>query len=132
MRVTLAIICTAVTRFKHSNAVLDEVRQNISRIRQNCRSWQCRVFVGFRPLCARSALTLGAFRCIHRSPMGKKKRARQELLPGTLDMLILKTLSRDVMHGYGIAEQSARCRTTCSTSKRDRSIRRCSACNSRG
>lgn len=36
--------------------------------------------------------------------MGKRKRDRQELLPGTLDMLILKTLSRDVMHGYGIAE----------------------------
>jgi transcriptional regulator len=36
--------------------------------------------------------------------MGKKKRDRQELLPGTLDMLILKALSRDVMHGYGIAE----------------------------
>jgi PadR family transcriptional regulator PadR len=27
-----------------------------------------------------------------------------ELLPGTLDMLILKTLSRGVMHGYAIAE----------------------------
>jgi transcriptional regulator len=36
--------------------------------------------------------------------MGKHKRERQELLPGTLDMLILKSLSRDVMHGYGIAE----------------------------
>ena len=36
--------------------------------------------------------------------MGKKKADRQDLLPGTLDMLILKTLSRDVMHGYGIAE----------------------------
>jgi PadR family transcriptional regulator len=36
--------------------------------------------------------------------MGRKKADRQELLPGTLDMLILKTLSRDVMHGYGIAE----------------------------
>lgn len=36
--------------------------------------------------------------------MGKRKADRQELLPGTLDMLILKTLSRDVMHGYGIAE----------------------------
>ncbi len=36
--------------------------------------------------------------------MGKKKSDRQELLPGTLDMLILKTLTRDVMHGYGIAE----------------------------
>lgn len=36
--------------------------------------------------------------------MGKTKTNRQELLPGTLDMLILKTLTRDVMHGYGIAE----------------------------
>jgi len=36
--------------------------------------------------------------------MGKKKTDRQELLPGTLDMLILKSLTRDVMHGYGIAE----------------------------
>jgi PadR family transcriptional regulator PadR len=36
--------------------------------------------------------------------MGKKRSDRQELLPGTLDMLILKSLSRGVMHGYGIAE----------------------------
>ena len=36
--------------------------------------------------------------------MGKKKADRQELLPGTLDMLILKSLTRGVMHGYGIAE----------------------------
>jgi PadR family transcriptional regulator len=36
--------------------------------------------------------------------MGKKSPSRQDLLPGTLDMLILKTLSRAVMHGYGIAE----------------------------
>jgi PadR family transcriptional regulator, regulatory protein PadR len=33
------------------------------------------------------------------STMGKKT----DLLPGTLDMLILKTLSRGSMHGYGIA-----------------------------
>jgi transcriptional regulator len=33
-----------------------------------------------------------------------KTRARQELLPGTLDMLILKSLTRGVMHGYGIVE----------------------------
>jgi len=50
------------------------------------------------------SLTSSANRAIHRMPMGKKKADRQELLPGTLDMLILKTLSRDVMHGYGIAE----------------------------
>jgi PadR family transcriptional regulator PadR len=36
--------------------------------------------------------------------MGKKTTARQELVPGTLDMLILKTLSIGVMHGYGIAQ----------------------------
>lgn len=35
--------------------------------------------------------------------MGKSP-SRQELLPGTLDMLILKTLSIGVMHGYGIAQ----------------------------
>jgi transcriptional regulator len=35
--------------------------------------------------------------------MGKNS-AKQDLLPGTLDMLILKSLTRDVMHGYGIAE----------------------------
>src|ERR1044071_2652787 len=36
--------------------------------------------------------------------MGTKRPARQDILPGTLDMMILKTLSRQVMHGYGIAE----------------------------
>jgi len=36
--------------------------------------------------------------------MGKKKVDRQDLLSGTLDMLILKSLTRGVMHGYGIAE----------------------------
>ena len=36
--------------------------------------------------------------------MGKKTTGRQELLPGTLDMLILKSLTIGVMHGYGIAE----------------------------
>ena len=35
--------------------------------------------------------------------MGKKPE-RQDLLPGTLDMLILKSLSLGVMHGYGIAQ----------------------------
>jgi PadR family transcriptional regulator, regulatory protein PadR len=29
---------------------------------------------------------------------------KDEIPPGTLDMLILKTLSRGAMHGYGIAE----------------------------
>ncbi|HZU31641.1 MAG TPA: PadR family transcriptional regulator [Candidatus Angelobacter sp.] len=30
--------------------------------------------------------------------------AKNELLPGTLDMLILQTLTRGPMHGYGIAQ----------------------------
>jgi PadR family transcriptional regulator PadR len=32
-----------------------------------------------------------------------KAKTRNELLPGTLEMLILKTLSTESMHGYGIA-----------------------------
>jgi PadR family transcriptional regulator, regulatory protein PadR len=30
-----------------------------------------------------------------------------ELLPGTLDLLVLKTLSRGALHGYGIAQYVA-------------------------
>ncbi len=33
---------------------------------------------------------------------------RRDLLPGTLDMLILKTLTAQAMHGYGIAQHLAR------------------------
>ena len=33
---------------------------------------------------------------------------RSELLPGTLDMLILQTLSVGAMHGYGIAQHIGR------------------------
>ena len=36
--------------------------------------------------------------------MGK----RPDLLPGTLDMLILKTLTRAPLHGYGIAQSIKR------------------------
>ena len=35
--------------------------------------------------------------------MGRQPRAL-ELLPGTLDLLILKALTRGQMHGYGIAQ----------------------------
>src|SRR5882762_5690334 len=35
--------------------------------------------------------------------MGTKK-TPQELLPGTLDLLILRTLTRGAAHGYGIAQ----------------------------
>jgi PadR family transcriptional regulator len=33
-----------------------------------------------------------------------QRRDRGELLPGTLEMLILKTLSLEPMHGYGVAQ----------------------------
>jgi len=33
-----------------------------------------------------------------------RTKSRSELLPGTLEMLILKTLSIEPMHGYGIAQ----------------------------
>ena len=36
--------------------------------------------------------------------MGTKDPRRTEIPPGTLDMLILKTLARGALHGYGIAE----------------------------
>ena len=36
--------------------------------------------------------------------MGTRDSSRTGIPPGTLDMLILKSLSRGPMHGYGIAE----------------------------
>ena len=36
--------------------------------------------------------------------MGEKDGPSGELLPGTLDMLVLKTLIRGPMHGYAVAE----------------------------
>jgi transcriptional regulator len=38
-----------------------------------------------------------------RHPLGMRKRTTPELLPGTLDMLILKALQRTSRHGYGVA-----------------------------
>ena len=34
----------------------------------------------------------------------RKQRDRDELMPGTLELLILKTLSRNSLHGYAIAQ----------------------------
>src|SRR6266478_1272894 len=34
-----------------------------------------------------------------------EERPKAELLPGTLDLLLLKTLSLEPMHGYGIAQR---------------------------
>jgi len=39
--------------------------------------------------------------------------AKTELLQGTLDMLILKTLARESMHGWAIAQRIHEPRTTC-------------------
>jgi transcriptional regulator len=36
--------------------------------------------------------------------MGTHEKANLDLLPGTLEMLILKTLTGRAMHGYGIAQ----------------------------
>jgi len=40
--------------------------------------------------------------------MGLRERAPDDLLPGTLDMLILKTVSRGTMHGYTVAQSIQR------------------------
>lgn len=40
--------------------------------------------------------------------MGERSRTGGDLLPGTLDMLILKTLTRGRLHGYGIAQSIQR------------------------
>jgi transcriptional regulator len=41
--------------------------------------------------------------------MGRDKRPSDELIPGTLDMLILKTVSRgEAMHGYAISQRIQR------------------------
>jgi transcriptional regulator len=40
--------------------------------------------------------------------MGAADRASNELIPGTLDMLVLKTVSREAMHGYAVAQSIQR------------------------
>jgi DNA-binding PadR family transcriptional regulator len=37
--------------------------------------------------------------------MGVVMKSSAEILPGTLDMLILGVLARDSLHGYGIAQR---------------------------
>lgn len=43
----------------------------------------------------------------HREPIHRRMK-RPDLLPGTLDLLILKTLARAPLHGYGIAQSIKR------------------------
>jgi PadR family transcriptional regulator PadR len=40
--------------------------------------------------------------------MGAADKPPGELIPGTLDMLILKTVSREAMHGYTVAQSIQR------------------------
>ena len=37
--------------------------------------------------------------------MGDTAKTKPDLMPGTLELLILRTLARGSMHGYGIAQQ---------------------------
>ncbi|OFW09290.1 MAG: PadR family transcriptional regulator [Acidobacteria bacterium RIFCSPLOWO2_02_FULL_67_36] len=37
--------------------------------------------------------------------MNPRDESRPDLMPGTLDLLILQTLRREEMHGYGIAQR---------------------------
>jgi DNA-binding PadR family transcriptional regulator len=48
-----------------------------------------------------------------------RTKSKNELLPGTLEMLILKTLSIESMHGYGIAHSSIGIwKTSCAFTRR--------------
>ena len=49
---------------------------------------------------------------------------RGDLLQGTLDMLVLKALQLEPMHGWGITERIEQCRRASFTSGRARSIPR--------
>ena len=56
---------------------------------------------------------------------------KADLLQGTLDMLILKSLSLGELHGYGIIQRIRQLSMKCSTSNRARCIRRSIALNKR-
>jgi len=69
--------------------------------RNPARSHSC-----FEGGCFEGGLTTRRLQPHHVTPnllMGATDKQSGPLLPGTLDMLILKTLSREPMHGYGIA-----------------------------
>ena len=60
--------------------------------------------------------------------MGTEK-PKADLLPGTLDMLVLKILMRGHLHGYAIAQLIQQLPTTCYAWKRVLSTRPCSGLN---
>ena len=54
------------------------------------------------------------------------------LLPGTLDLLILKAVSLGTLHGYGVLSASSKSLAARCRSSRARSIRPCTAWNAKG
>ena len=54
-----------------------------------------------------------------------------DLLPGTLDMLILKAVSLRPLHGYGVLLRIAQISETRCRSRRDPCIRRCTGSSTR-
>jgi len=54
-----------------------------------------------------------------------------ELLPGTLDLLILKALSLGPLHGYGVLLRIEQMTRGACSSSRGRCIRRCTGWNTR-
>src|SRR5439155_313116 len=80
-------------------ALLDELRDSIAVHRTPLQSLENQHVEFVAKQFAWSGLFL-----FHNVLMGKKESAPGELLRDKLDMLILKTLQRGPMHGYGIAE----------------------------
>jgi PadR family transcriptional regulator, regulatory protein PadR len=56
----------------------------------------------------RTELFFRSWRSMHRQPMDGAMPKKSDLMPGTLDMMILKTLTRGPQHGYGIASSIKR------------------------
>ena len=63
--------------------------------------------------------------------MGRRIREHDDIPPGTLYMLILKTLARGPMHGYGIAQRIHQLSDEVLQVEEGRCTRRSSACCSR-
>jgi len=60
------------------------------------------------------------------------KHAKSDLLQGTLDLLILRTLASGNMHGWGISQRLQQISQDVLQVNQGRSTRRCIASNSKG
>ena len=61
-------------------------------------------------------------------PDVRRKSGERELLPGTLEMLILETLRRGALHGYAIAQYIQQTSGDVLQVEEDRYIRPCNGC----